>query len=329
MHRRRRRPKKGPDDIYAKKGSKQQKGPLPREKRSAPKPTSYIADHTPPPLPPVEDPASSKNVAIPESYLSPKTTSPQPEPEVEEIDDMVAPVVEDDSVVIEQDNGDIRDETEIDASTSQSEVIEATVTATPEVPSATSEPAGPAAAAGKVRSIGLRKNDETKKEVKPKPKVEDYTKDLISQSKQSARDSGIEVAEEVGGILSNEELLATILPEHLITPKSASEKQSEEKRRLAQKRKRARAEGAPVKRVVKLNRRKYMEFKVDLREIMQEEDVAEEERAGLLGSTWAKGERQGIDDAIEFISEKCEDGILSEDAANRIIKVLKGYKTKR
>ena len=72
-----------------------------------------------------------------------------------------------------------------------------------------------------------------------------------------------------------------------------------------------------------------MEFKVDIREILEEENVPEEYRANLLGSTWAKGERQGIEDAITFINEKFDDGMISETVAQRIIKVLKGYRKVR
>jgi len=78
-----------------------------------------------------------------------------------------------------------------------------------------------------------------------------------------------------------------------------------------------------------LNRRKYMYFKVDLREIMEEENVPDEHRANVLGSTWAKGERSGIGAALEYVNDKEEEGVLSEAAANRIRTVLKSYRTER
>ena len=40
-------------------------------------------------------------------------------------------------------------------------------------------------------------------------------------------------------------------------------------------------------------------------------------------------ERQGIDAAIEFVEEKLEDQIITESTAERIIKVLKGYRKMR
>jgi hypothetical protein len=72
-----------------------------------------------------------------------------------------------------------------------------------------------------------------------------------------------------------------------------------------------------------------MEFKVDVREILAEEDIDEEHRANVLGGAWAKGERQGIEEAVEFVNSKLEEGILTEAAAERMIKVIRGYTTRR
>ena len=85
----------------------------------------------------------------------------------------------------------------------------------------------------------------------------------------------------------------------------------------------------PSKRTTKLDRRKYMDYKVDMREILEEEDVPEEHRANVLGTTWARGERTGISDAEGYVNEKLSDGVLTEAAAQRILKVLRRYTTKR
>ena len=85
----------------------------------------------------------------------------------------------------------------------------------------------------------------------------------------------------------------------------------------------------PSKRVVKLDRRRYMDYKVDLREILEEENVLEEHRANVLGTTWARGERTGINDAEDYVKDKLAEGVLSEAAAQRILAVLKRYTTKR
>ena len=72
-----------------------------------------------------------------------------------------------------------------------------------------------------------------------------------------------------------------------------------------------------------------MDYKVDLREILDEENVPEEHRANVLGTTWARGERAGIKDAEDYVKGKFAEGVLSEAAAQRINDVLKRYTTKR
>ena len=85
----------------------------------------------------------------------------------------------------------------------------------------------------------------------------------------------------------------------------------------------------PSKRTTKLDRRRYMEYKVDMREILKEEDVPEEHRANVLGTTWARGERTGISDAEDYVNEKLAEGVLTDAAAQRILSVLRRYTTKR
>ena len=60
----------------------------------------------------------------------------------------------------------------------------------------------------------------------------------------------------------------------------------------------------------KLNRRKQLEFRFDARAILDNSSVAEEHRSNVFGQIWAKGERMGIQSAIEYISQKEEEGIF-------------------
>jgi len=85
----------------------------------------------------------------------------------------------------------------------------------------------------------------------------------------------------------------------------------------------------PTKRVQKLHRGKYMEFKYDVRKILDEENVEEEHRSNILGQTWAKGERQGVSDAKEFLEGKVADGIISEGCSARITKLIDSLTTRR
>ena len=189
---------------------------------------------------------------------------------------------------------------------------------------------GPALASGKVRSVGLRKIEDQQ----PLEGESDSESDdervlrLKAQSKALAADSGLLVEDETVTVPSGTQTQTT---EQEITEvkKTVSEKAFEKRKQMMAKKRKARAAAPPTKRIQKLNRRKYMEFKVDIREIMDEENVMEEHRANLLGSTWAKGERQGIHAAIEFVEEKLEDQIITDNVAERMIKVLKGYRKVR
>ena len=85
----------------------------------------------------------------------------------------------------------------------------------------------------------------------------------------------------------------------------------------------------PSKRVQKLHRGKYMEFKYDVRKILDEESVEDEHRSNILGQTWAKGERQSVSDAKEFLVEKVNAGVISEKCSKRIIKLIDSLTTRR
>ena len=80
---------------------------------------------------------------------------------------------------------------------------------------------------------------------------------------------------------------------------------------------------------LKLSRQRYLEYKKEMRDKMELLDVPEEHRANILGSVWAKGERQGIDEAFDFIDEKLADGILDEEMAKMIERLIRRLTTKR
>ncbi len=84
-----------------------------------------------------------------------------------------------------------------------------------------------------------------------------------------------------------------------------------------------------AKRVQKLHRGKYMEFKYDVRRILEKENVDEEHRSNVLGQTWAKGERQGVSEAKAFLDEKVAEGIISEKCSTKIMKLIDSLTTRR
>tara|TARA_A100001035_G_scaffold67498_1_gene51553 strand:+ start:67 stop:927 length:861 start_codon:yes stop_codon:yes gene_type:complete len=79
----------------------------------------------------------------------------------------------------------------------------------------------------------------------------------------------------------------------------------------------------------KLDRRKYLEYKYAARELLENDSVSEEHRSNILGQIWAKGERSGVDDAIEFINQKEAELIIPEEVAEEFRKMVKRYTTKR
>ena len=79
----------------------------------------------------------------------------------------------------------------------------------------------------------------------------------------------------------------------------------------------------------KLHRGKYMEFKYDVRRILDEENVEDEHRSNVLGQTWAKGERQGVEEAKKFLDGKVSDNIITEACAKRITKLIDSLTTRR
>lgn len=79
----------------------------------------------------------------------------------------------------------------------------------------------------------------------------------------------------------------------------------------------------------KLDRRKYLEYKYAARELLDNDSISEEHRSNILGQIWAKGERSGVDDAIEFIDQKEAELIIPEEVADEFRKMVRRYTTKR
>jgi len=79
----------------------------------------------------------------------------------------------------------------------------------------------------------------------------------------------------------------------------------------------------------KLSRRKYLEYKYEVKDILDDESVEEEHRSNIIGQIWAKGERIGIDAAIEFIEEKEAELILPANIAAKLKTLVYSYTTRR
>ena len=79
----------------------------------------------------------------------------------------------------------------------------------------------------------------------------------------------------------------------------------------------------------KLDRRKYLEYKYVARDLLDNDAIKEENRSNVLGQIWAKGERIGIEAALEFIEQKENELIIPSDVADEFRKFVKRYTTKR
>ena len=87
--------------------------------------------------------------------------------------------------------------------------------------------------------------------------------------------------------------------------------------------------GGRQPKVKKLNRQRYNDYKYAARDILSDESVGDEHRSNLLGQIWAKGERIGVDASFEFIEEKQEQLIITEDVAQQLKDLVKALTTRR
>ena len=87
--------------------------------------------------------------------------------------------------------------------------------------------------------------------------------------------------------------------------------------------------GGRQKQEKKLNRQKYLEYKYAAKDILDNPNVPEEHRSNVLGQIWAKGERQGIDECIEYIESKEEELILPAEVGEQLRDLVKRMTTKR
>ena len=85
----------------------------------------------------------------------------------------------------------------------------------------------------------------------------------------------------------------------------------------------------PAERKRRLDRSRHMEYKYEVRRLLIELNIDEEYRSSLLGTTWAKGERQTVSDAKDFLFSKHSEGIIDEHQLETLTKVVDGYTVRR
>ena len=87
--------------------------------------------------------------------------------------------------------------------------------------------------------------------------------------------------------------------------------------------------GGRQKQQKKLNRQKYLEYKYAAKEALDDPGVPEEHRSNVLGQIWAKGERQGIEDSLEYIEQKEAELILPVEVGEKLRELVKSMTTRR
>tara|TARA_S200000501_G_scaffold153244_1_gene144432 strand:- start:20179 stop:20919 length:741 start_codon:yes stop_codon:yes gene_type:complete len=85
----------------------------------------------------------------------------------------------------------------------------------------------------------------------------------------------------------------------------------------------------PAERKRRLDRSRHMEYKYEVRRLLVELNVDEEHRSSLLGTIWAKGERQTASDAKDFLISKHSEGVIDEHQLETLNKVVDGYTVRR
>mgnify|MGYP001258853817 FL=1 len=85
----------------------------------------------------------------------------------------------------------------------------------------------------------------------------------------------------------------------------------------------------PAAREKRLDRARHMEYKYEMKGLLQEISVAEEHRSSIIGSVWAKGERQTSDEAKAFVQSKVSEGAIDDDQAARLIRLIDDYTVRR
>ena len=162
------------------------------------------------------------------------------------------------------------------------------------------------------KSIGLQPKDE---EDAPEPTsngVSDKAQELIDESKLRA------LADETPPKAAAKE--SPPKPLKLETPKPKPP---------AKRPRRRRSSYQPAARAKRLDRSRHMEYKYEVRGLMTDIDIPDEHRSSILGTMWARGERQTVAEAKEFLEGKHSEGIVTEEQLTKLHAVLDKYTVRR
>mgnify|MGYP000887346829 CR=1 FL=1 len=163
------------------------------------------------------------------------------------------------------------------------------------------------------KSIGLQPRQEEPEEDLPSNVVSDKAQELIDESKLRAK---------------NEQRPIRSAPK--VVKKSTIQVVPETKPKPpVRKPRRRRNSFQPAARAKRLDRSRHMEYKYEVRGLLVDIGVEDEHRSNVLGTMWAKGERQNAAEAKEFLEGKHSEGILTEVQFKRLCDVIDRYTVRR
>ena len=162
------------------------------------------------------------------------------------------------------------------------------------------------------KSIGLQPRDEEVAPESPSNGVSDKAQELIDESKLRALAEDVSPKPAAGKVPSKPIILEPPKPKP-----------------PAKRPRRRRSSFQPAARAKRLDRSRHMEYKYEVRGLMVDIDIPEEHRSNILGTMWAKGERQTVTEAKEFLESKHSEGIVSEEQLTKLSDVLNKYTVRR
>ena len=157
------------------------------------------------------------------------------------------------------------------------------------------------------KSIGLRPQSET---------VEPETQEVVSNRAQEIIDESKERAKSAPKTTPK------------MTPKKVPEAPAAPQPKPRVRRPRS-SSFQPANRAKRLDRSRHMEYKYEMRGLLEDLKIPDEHRSNLLGTIWARGERQTASEAKQFISEKVQQGVLDEDQESTLNSVVERYTVRR
>ena len=143
---------------------------------------------------------------------------------------------------------------------------------------------------------------------------EERTSALLKKSKSSAQDAGYDVS-----------------VQNTITklPLVEEEKKTRTVRRISKAKKNNQRVEQRATRTRRLDRSRHVEYRYEMRSLLKEIEVSPEHHSVILGSIWAKGERQDVNSAKDFVRERMTSGAINEDQCNRLLSLIDAYTTRR